>query len=184
MIILFFFIIDEMSMINLSLFALIDTQLRKARKRSLDVITIFSELLLVILIDNFYQFAPVLGKALWNKAISEKLLHRKSFWSRFSSILILTEQIHQKIDLPFQKMLKRAWDKRLDSQNVRTLNQRLAIELPILGALSIVVIVQKNKTCYFINCLQIEKFVLANNRDIIIFPVEYYRIKKDDDKLV
>lgn len=72
MIILFFFIIDEISMINLSLFALIDTQLRKARKRSLDVITIFSELVLVILINNFYQFAPILGKALWNKAISEK----------------------------------------------------------------------------------------------------------------
>lgn len=88
------------------------------------------------------------------------------------------------MDLPFQKMLKRVWDKRLDSQNVGTLNQRLAMELPILGALSIVVIVQKNKTCYFINCLQIEKFVLANNRDIIIFPVEYYRIKKDDDNLV
>ena len=42
-----------------------------------------------------------------------------------------------------------------------------------------VIIVQKNKICHFINCLQIEKFARINNRDIIIFPTKYYQIKKD-----
>lgn len=46
-----------------------------------------------------------------------------------------------KTDLLFQEMLKKARDKKLDSQDVRALNQRLAIEFLTLSALNIVVIV-------------------------------------------
>lgn len=65
-------------MVDLPPLLLIATQLRKARGSSPDIITIFGRLPLVIFMGNFYQFAPVLGKAFWNKAIGEKKLHRKS----------------------------------------------------------------------------------------------------------
>lgn len=92
--------------------------------------------------------------------------------------------MHQKTDLLFQKMLKRVRNGKLDFRDIRDLNQRLAIELLILSTLNTVVIVQKNKTCYLVNRLQIEKFPQANNQDIIIFPIEYYKIKKDSDNLI
>lgn len=53
----------------------------------------------------------------------------------------LTEKMCQKTDLFFHKILKRVLDRRLDSQDIRALNQRLAIELSILGALNIVIII-------------------------------------------
>lgn len=40
--------------------------------------TIFGRLLLVILMGDFYQFAPVLEKAFYDKAVGEKKLQGKS----------------------------------------------------------------------------------------------------------
>ncbi len=68
-------------------------------------------------------------------------MHEKSLWNRFTTILTLIEQIRQKIDLPFQEMLKRARDGRLSSRDVEALNQRLAMELPTTGAMDIVIVV-------------------------------------------
>lgn len=132
-------------MINLLLLALIDTQLRKVKKTNTNAIIIIERLLLVVLIDDFYQFILVLGKAFWDKTVGRKELHGKSFWSRFTSILTLIEQICQKINLSFQEMLKRAWDGKLDSRDVIALNQRLAIEFPTLNALDTDVMVQKKR---------------------------------------
>lgn len=65
----------------------------------------------------------------------------------------LIEQMRQKIDLPFQEMLRRAREEKLDSCNVRALNQRLAMEFPTSGALNTVIVIQKNKTRLSINRL-------------------------------
>lgn len=81
-------------MIDLLLLTSIDIQLQNIRKISPNIIRIFSKLPLVILIVDFYQFAPVLRKTLWNiwnKVVGEKELYKKSFWSRFISILTLTK---------------------------------------------------------------------------------------------
>lgn len=92
--------------------------------------------------------------------------------------------MHQKTDLPFQEILKRAREGKLNLQNVRTLNQRPVIDIPTIGTMDTVNIIQKNKTCHFINQLQSEKYACANNRDIIIFPVKYYQMKKDGGNLI
>lgn len=84
-------IIDEINMINLPLLILIDTQLQKTRKSSLGVIIICGRLSLVILRGDFYQFVPVQKKAFWNKVVGKKKLHGKSFYIRFTIILILTK---------------------------------------------------------------------------------------------
>lgn len=92
--------------------------------------------------------------------------------------------MYSKIDQSFYKMLKKVREKKLDSYNIWVLNQRLAIELLISSVLNIVILIQKNKTCHFINYLQIEIFVDINNWDIIICPGEYYWIKKDIGNII
>ncbi len=133
---------------------------------------------------DFYQFVLVLGKTLWDHLIGDDEMHGKSLWNRFTTILTLTEQMRQKTDLLFQEMLRRTRDGRLGSQDVRALNQRLAIELSTIGVMDTVIVVQRNKTCHLINHIQIKIFARANNREIIIFPGEYYQMKKDDDNLI
>ncbi len=177
-------IIDEVSMIDLKLLTSMDKQLRKAKGTNSHSTTVFGGLPLVVLMGDFYQFAPVLGRALWDHPVGQEEVHGKSLWSRFTSILTLTEQMRQKTDLPFQEMLRRAGEGKLDSRDVNALNRRLAMELPTSGALDTVIVVQKNKTRHLINRLQIEKFARANNRDIIIFPAEHYRTKKDGGNLI
>lgn len=78
-------------MIDLKLFTLIDKQLQKARGTTMHSIFIFGELSLVVIIGNFYQFAPVLGKTLWKHLYKKEKKYGKNFWSRFISILSLTK---------------------------------------------------------------------------------------------
>ncbi len=58
------------------------------------------------------------------------------------------------------------------------------MKLPTTGAMDTVIVVQRNKTCHLINCLQIEIFACVNNREIIIFPGKHYRMKKDSGNLI
>ncbi len=111
-------IIDKVNMIDLKLLTSIDKQLQKARRLDSHLTTVFDRLLLLVLMRDFYQFAPVLGKEFWNHPIGEDEIHGKSFWNRFTIILTLTEQMCQKTDLPFQEMLRRARDEKLGFQNV------------------------------------------------------------------
>ena len=53
-----------MSRIKLKLFALIDEQLQKAKRSEVFSIIFFKGFLLVVLIRDFYQFVPVIKKAL------------------------------------------------------------------------------------------------------------------------
>lgn len=99
-----------------------DQQLRKVKEISSDSISVFGGLSLVVLMGDFYQFVPVQGKALCSNPTGEKKVNGKSFWSRFTSILTLIEQIRQKTDLLFQKILKRAKEGKLDLRDVRILN--------------------------------------------------------------
>ncbi len=51
-------------MINLKLLVSIDKQLQKARRSDLHSTMVFGGLPLVVRIENFYQFTPVLEKTL------------------------------------------------------------------------------------------------------------------------
>ena len=60
-------------------------------------------------------------------------------------------------------MLKKAQNGKLDSRDVKVLNQRLAIQFLTLDTLNTIVMVQKNKTCHIVDYLQIEKFAYTND---------------------
>lgn len=59
----------------------------------------------------------------------------------------------QKTDLPFWEILKKIQEEKLNSCDIRVLNQRLVMELSISSTLNTVIVVQKNKTHYLINHL-------------------------------
>lgn len=65
-------------MIDLKLLASMDKQLRKVKGTNLHLTTVFGGLSLVVLMRNFYQFAPVLGNALGDNPVGEKELHGKT----------------------------------------------------------------------------------------------------------
>ncbi len=73
-------------MIDLKLLTSIDKELQKVIRLDLHSITIFGRLSLVVLMGDFYQFAPVLEKALWYHPIGDDEVHGKSFWNRFTII--------------------------------------------------------------------------------------------------
>ena len=177
-------IVDEVSMIDLKLLTIIDKQMRKAKGSDTSSTTFFGGLLLVVLMGDFYQFAPMTEKALWDKPHGEDEIYGKTLWNSFSSVLTLTEQMRQRADPAFQELLKRARRGSLNIHDVNILNQRVATNLPDSGLLDTVVIVQKNKTRHLVNRVQIERFACANNQTIIIFPAEHYRLKKDGGNLV
>lgn len=57
-------IINKVSMIELKLFTLIHKQPRKVIGKSFHLTTVFDGLSLMVLMGDFYHFAPVLRKAL------------------------------------------------------------------------------------------------------------------------
>ena len=88
--------------------------------------------------------------------------------------------MYQKTDLPFQEMLKKVREGKIDFQDIWALNQGLAT----LVAIDTIIVVQKNKTCHFINRSQIKNFAHAKNLDIIIFLAEHYQAKKNGGNLI
>ncbi len=171
-------------MIQLELFAKMDKQLRKAQGAIDSSTALFSGLPLIILIGDFYEFALVSGRLLWDRSYSEEETHEKVLWDNFQSVLSLTEQMQQRFDLEFQAMLKRARNCLLNLDDVNTLNARVATHLPNSDFNDTVVVVQKNRTRHLINRLQAQNFALSPNLDLILFPAEYFRNKKDGDNLI
>ncbi len=81
-------------------------------------------------------------------------------------------------------MLTRARKGLLNVDDVTILNSKVAMTIPILNLNEHVVMVQRNATQHTINQIQIRRFAKANNRDVILFPTEYCRTKKDDGQIV
>ena len=177
-------VVDEVSMIDIKLLTAMDKQLRKARGSDFSSTALFGGLPLVVLMGDFYQFALVSGHALWDEAVGEDEIHGKTLWNNFTYVITLTEQMCQKNDSLFQALLKRARNGELNLEDVDTLNDRVATNLPISQSMDSVVVVQKNKTRHLVNRLQIERFARSQNQDILLFPAEHFRTKKDGGRIV
>lgn len=64
------FIVDKISMVFLKLLSIIDSQLSEAKGKKNNHTAIFDYLVLVIFIENFYQFPFMVKKSLWNKVVT------------------------------------------------------------------------------------------------------------------
>lgn len=81
-------------------------------------------------------------------------------------------------------MLKRARHDLLNLEDINSLNAQVATHLPHSNFANTIIIVQKNKTRYLINCLQAENLAFSHNMDLIFFPAKHFRNKKDGGNLI
>ncbi len=87
------FIIDEVCMVELDMLSNMAKQLAKARGFSIKSTIIFGRLLIVIFMEDFYQFPPMIGQPLWEEVCVEEDSYDKILWKSFNAVITLTQQI-------------------------------------------------------------------------------------------
>lgn len=140
-------------MIPLWLFAAMDKQLCKAQIAIVSSITIFDSLFLVILIGDFYQFAPISDYILWDLPYSKEKIHKKVLWNNFCLVLFLIKQMQPRSNLVFQAILKYARHGLLIFKDVNSFNTYMENYFSDSNFANTIIIVKKNKRKHLINCL-------------------------------
>ncbi len=69
-------VVDEMSMINLDLLAIVNLHLSKAKALHKNSSAVLGGLPVVIFLGNFFQFSPIIGRSLWEVPLSLHEEHR------------------------------------------------------------------------------------------------------------
>ncbi len=172
-------IMDELSIVEMEMLSNMGKLLAKARGLSNSSIAMFGGLPIVIVMEDFYQFLPIAEQPLWGEPQTDEDHNGKTLWLFFSSVITLTQQMHQQNNPNFTQFLRRACMGELTHGNVAMLNGKVVTALTLNDLLKNIVIVQRNKTKHLINCFQIERFAQSVDHDIIIFPAQHNRIKRE-----
>ena len=88
-------IIDKISMLDLKMLATIDQQLLHAKGLPRELMAIFGGLSLILLMGDFYQFAPIAERALWEEPTIKIKEHGKHLWQSLTNVITLTQQMRQ-----------------------------------------------------------------------------------------
>ena len=171
-------------MLDLKMFATIDQQLLQAKGLPQDSTAIFGGLSVVLLMGDFYQFAPVVRRALWEEPKIKLEEHGKFLWQSLTSVITLTQQMRQQQDIKFQSLLQQARKKQLTQNDVDILNARKTTNLSTAGTLDNAVFAQTNNTRHVVNCIQIPRYNDGQQQDEILFPAEHSRTKQKNKKLI
>ena len=177
-------IIDEISMLDLKMFATIDQQLLQAKSLLQDSTAIFGGLSVVLLMGDFYQFAPVVSQALWEELKTKLEEHEKFLWQSLTHVITLTQQMRQQQDKDFQSLLQRAQKGQLGQNDVHVLNAKEATGLSTGRTLDNAVFAQTNNTRHVVNRIQIPRYNDRQRQDKILFPAEHSRTKQKNKKPV
>ncbi|KAH6719516.1 hypothetical protein BKA61DRAFT_653041 [Leptodontidium sp. MPI-SDFR-AT-0119] len=138
--------------------------------------TVFGGLPIVILLGDFNQFTPIGGHAIWRQDVSYNQVVQtgKSIWSRFDKVVILTEQMRQAEDLPFQSILERARSATLTEEDVAVLNAQTVAareangEHPLDRA-----VIRMNQLREDVNLTYLESFAKKTGQKIYLFPARH-----------
>ncbi len=65
-------IVDEISMVELEMLSNMGKQLAKARGLSNSSMAVFGDLPIIIVMEDFYQFSPIVDRPLWGKPQTDK----------------------------------------------------------------------------------------------------------------
>jgi hypothetical protein len=90
-------IIDEVSMVDLSMLSTINSQCKTARSLDRSSPDLFGGLPIVILMGDFYQFSLVKGSALWKepRIKNGEDANGQMIWHRFTNVVVLDQQMRQ-----------------------------------------------------------------------------------------
>src|SRR5579871_2826950 len=184
-------IIDEISMVSSKLMDSIDKQCKVMKNLSSDSTAVFGGLHVVIVLGDFHQFSPIQAKALWQKQESNDEDRGQQLWHMFKNVVVLDEQMRQRDDVAYHKLLQRARNATITQADVDLLNTRVVTQLESRPDRINTCVVRTNKLRHLINRLQIERFARSRGQKIFIFPARHTRWKKakgtrnlDVDKLL
>ncbi|KAF4210355.1 hypothetical protein CNMCM5878_004518 [Aspergillus fumigatiaffinis] len=172
-------IIDEVSMMDLSMLSVINNHCKMARSLDRGSPDFFGALPVVILMGDFYQFPPVRGPALWKEPRKGNAEDEdgRLIWHQFKHVIMLDEQMRQSGDPSFRSLLHRARASTLTEDDLHLLNASVITSLvaPHLGATTTVV--KLNALRHQINRIRMEHFARTHRQKIYAFPAYHSRTK-------
>ena len=79
-----------------------------------------------ICLGDFEQFEPIKDTALWKteKTATDAVKDGQNIWKKFTNVIHLTEQMRQKDDVEYQRLLGRAKECTLTHEDIQLLNTR------------------------------------------------------------
>lgn len=116
-------IIDEVSMLGLQTLSDINKRLCTARGSNQD----FGGIPVVLLSGDFHQFRPVQNKSLltpWSALRVADEMRAHALWTRFTTVVMLTEQVRAAGDPQLQRLLTRIRQGQQDESDMELLNSR------------------------------------------------------------
>lgn len=172
-------IVDEISMMDLTMISLIDNHCKIAKSHDRNSIDFFGGLPIIIFIGDFFQFPPVSGPALWKEPRSNKDEDQKGqlLWHQFKQVIILDEQMRQSEDAPFRALLSRARSGSLTGNDLSVLNSKAIISLISPQLEGATIIVKLNSLRHQLNRIQMENFARFRHQRIFIFPALHTRTR-------
>src|SRR5436305_4609285 len=171
-------IIDEISMMDLSMLSTINNQCKIAKSLDRNSPDLFGGLPTVIFMGDFYQFPPIRGPALWKipREGKDEDENGQLIWHQFSNVIILDEQMRQTEDPIFRDLLRRARSASLTEDDLTLLNSKVIISLHKPELKDTTTIVKLNALRHHINRAQMEHFARSRSQRIYIFPAQHTRI--------
>jgi hypothetical protein len=171
-------IIDEISMVSLTMLNTINQQCNRIQAVQQDSTAILGAMPIVVFMGDFHQFAPIQAQPLWQTPKGPLAALGQLIWHRFKDVIILDEQMRQQGDLEFQGLLRRAREGTMTALDVDTLNEQFTQSLHLSDGVDSVCVSRTNQRRHHINRLQIQRFAEARAQDIYVFPAAHSRTKK------
>jgi hypothetical protein len=171
-------IIDEVSMIDLSMLSTIDNQCKIAKSLDRSSPDLFGGLPIVLFMGDFFQFSPVKGPALWQEPRrgNDEDAKGRMIWHQFTDVIILDEQMRQAKDPIFHNLLRRARAAELTEEDLALLNKKVAKSLFTPELKGATTVVKTNAMRHHVNRVQMEHFARSRSQRIYIFPAQHSRV--------
>ena len=171
-------IIDEISMVSLTMLNTINQQCNKIRAVQQDSAAILGAMPIVVFMGDFHQFPPIQAQPLWQTPNGPRAALGQLIWHQFKNVIILDEQMQQRDDLEFQNLLHQARAGTMTAADVTTLNGQVTQSLYLGNGLDSVCVSRANQHHHHINQLQIRHFTEARAQDIYVFPAAHSHTKR------
>ena len=172
-------VIDEISMLDLQTLARINHRCNIARSSDPNSSELFGGLPIIIFMGDFYQFPPVKGLPLWRQPRpqdKDEETTGRHIWHRFTSVVILDEQMRQAEDPPFRDLLTRARHAKLTEEDVNFLNSKVISPSDRFRFDTAVSIVRLNSLRHCLNHISMISFARHHKKHIYIFPAQHGRL--------
>jgi hypothetical protein len=172
-------IIDEVSIVDLSMLSTINNHCKIARSLHRSSPDLFGGLPIVIFMGDFHQFSPVRGPALWKepRTGNDEDANGRIIWHQFTDVIILDQQMRQAEDPAFRDLLGRARAATLTEDDLALLNSKTTTSLLAPDLEHATTVVKLNVLRHHVNRLQMEHFARTRSQRIYVFLALYNRVK-------